>query len=693
MAQAVADLRFLLSGTRCPACLRKIDAKVALIKGLHKSHLDFSTKSLVVDPQDLTKLPLIEKAIRGLGFGLIPENDLTLTHVLRSQQKNQIKRLGVAGAMVGNIMLFVVPVYAGLAGDLKQAFLWISFFMFLPVLFYSADSILKGGWSDLRSKTLSVDVLISFAALTTTLISLIQLVRGSDHVYFDSTASFLFLILVTRYLMDESREQLLRPLFTEDLLPDSKFQLSSGAEIRKEDIQPTDQFILKQNQWLPVDAVLKSTSGSFSSSYIDGEAYPKVFGMNHPLRSGLKLVQGQVLVQATSRVLDSQFSKFLQSLNQGHLNLSSSIKSADRLATLLMSVVTVTAVLVFLSGFWIGFEQSIQRSLALLVIACPCALAFAAPVTVGSFLRKSLLKGIFIKDAGVFEKLAKAQNFFFDKTGTLTDLKMNLKSVYPAVLDVELQEIILGLESQSQHPVAFAFRASWPNVQPNQNLLNLHETPGAGVIADFGPHHYELKRFDESQHADDYAVGLYRDTQLIAEFHFENHLRPQSLAVIEALKKSGKQVFLLSGDRRERVQQVAHQLGIPSDHCFSEVFPEDKAKVVSQFSRAVMIGDGINDALAFKACDVGVSVLGEIDAHANVAQVSIAGSGVGQVLELLNFADRCKRTLQRNYRLALIYNFVGGALAILGFVNPLAAAVAMPLSSSLLLLSTYWGVR
>lgn len=693
MSKGLDHFKFTVLGTRCPACLRKIQAKLDDMKGLNQSYLDFSSNSIIVDPLDLSKVSEISSAVQKLGFSITPENENTLNHINSVQKKDQIKRLGIAGAMVGNMMLFVVPVYGGLQGPLRNAFLWVSFFLFIPILFYSARPVLRGAWFDFKAKNISVDILISFTAVTITAISLINLLRQSDAVYFDSTASFLFLILVTRYFMEESRIQLLKPIFSDELLPQCSYFLSSGEEIDKSEIQPEHRLSLSSGQWIPVDGVLEAGHGLFSSSYIDGESEPKVFGLNQALRSGLKLVHGKITVRVLTSVRDSQFSKFLQSLNHGQLNNSSSIKSADRLAARLMLVVSLTSILVFISGIWIGFETSIERALALLVIACPCALAFAAPVTVGTFMRKSVLKGIFIKDSSVFEKIKNAQNFFFDKTGTLTDLRMSLKSVSDQSLDLFHQQIILALESNSEHPVAFAIRSAWTDIRANLNLTGIVETPGVGVSGYLGDDLYELKKFDESSHSSDYAIGFFKNSELISELYFENQIRPESFEIINLLKKMGKNIYILSGDRRDRVQQVGRALGLPAIHCFSEVFPEEKEKIISRFSDTVMVGDGINDSLAFKASSVGISVLGEVDAHANVAHVSIAGSGVGQIPQLISFSEKCVRTLNRNYKIALLYNVVGGLMAISGFINPFIAAVAMPLSSSILIISTYRGVR
>lgn len=658
-----------------------------------ESYFVGGSKILVLGPSDTNKWLWIRERLKRLGFGLSPEDEATSKALLNVQQKKDLKRLAVAGAMVGNMMLFIVPVYAGLQGPLRQKFLWISFFLFIPVLFYSAAPIWQGLWLDVKNQTLSIDSLIGFAAGTTSLISFYHLIQGSDQVYFDSTASFLFLILLTRQLMDFSRTRFLKPLFLGELLQSTVFSKSNGDRISAEQVRAGDQVLLAADQVLPFDAVCLSPSALFSSSYIDGESLPKVYGYGQALRSGLKSLQNDVLVRSENPMEESQLSQFLRKLNQNHLNQSASIQSADRLASRLMLFVVMTAVLVFFSGIWIGFEDSLQRSLALLVIACPCALAFAAPLTVGSFIRQMTEKGIFVKDARVFESLQKARTYFFDKTGTVTETRMVVSSTAPSLLPVVYQQIIVTLEKDSVHPVAFALREKWIGGGYLDGVTEVQEVPGQGVRGLYEGSLYELRKLPEGSHVADYAVGFFRDDQLIVEIYFECPLRPQSKEVIETLLREKKQVFLLSGDQRSRVLDVGRRLGIGPEHCFSEVFPEEKENILSRFSNAVMVGDGVNDALAFKKASVGISLQGDLSCHQNLAHVSIASSRIDLLLELLLAAKNCQRTLRRNYSLALVYNFAGATLAILGLIGPLAAALAMPLSSFLILLSTLWGVR
>ena len=683
-------LSYQIHGIRCQGCIGQIRKTLEPVMGSNFK-LDLSSQALEIDGLNEGLLPEIESRIQKLGFQLIPQNESAVKSLTYQSQKIQMKRLAVAAACTGNIMMFAVPVYSGLVGELKNAFLWITFLLFLPVLFYSAQPFFKGGLATIKSRSINIDFLMSVAIILTSSLSFYHLLIGQDDVYFDSTSGFIFLILVTRYMMDKTRVELLRPVFINELLPAQGFLNEAGEILQSEMIKAGDMILLQPKQILAFDAQCAQAT-TFDSSFIDGESIPKVYAANSELPSGLKLIGEPILVKALTSIKESRLSQFLKNLSKPDLFGSSSVQMANIWAERLMVTVLLLASTLLVSGFWLGFDDLLRRVTALLVIACPCALAFATPVTLGNFMRKALKKGIFIRNSSALTELYKIKNIFIDKTGTLTTENLKFKSQNPPAIDIMYQKIILGLESRSVHPVAFAFRGSWSNVTPCE-ITNLSEKIGCGVRGEWNGSHFEIRSLEESVHSNDYAVGFYKNDQLIAEFYFENELKPEAIHFMQDLKRFKADIFILSGDQRSRVESVAKILNIPEKNIYSEVFPEEKAKIVAQYNPSMMIGDGVNDALAFQQARIGVSVRGAIDNQINLAHVSVANSDLRSVSEFFNLAQSCQSILKRNFILALSYNSIGAGLAIMGYVTPLWAAIAMPISSTIILVSTLLGAK
>ncbi|MNL09952.1 putative copper-importing P-type ATPase A [compost metagenome] len=260
------------------------------------------------------------------------------------------------------------------------------------------------------------------------------------------------------------------------------------------------------------------------------------------------------------------------------------------------------------------------------------------------------------------------------------------------VIQSELQKIILSLESNSYHPVAFALRKAWAA----ENLLpvgDFQENLGVGVRGHVAGHTYEIKSVGESTHESEIAVEVKKEGQFLARLYFTDALRTESCQAVQELKNNDLNCYILSGDKKNRVLDIARQVGIVPAQAYGELYPEDKQAFVQKLAPSCMIGDGANDSLSLQSADVGISVKGSVDLSLRHSDVYLTRGGLAPFLDFLRLAEITQRTLHRNLLLSLAYNLIGGVLALLGFISPMMAAILMPLSSLLVILSSLWGFR
>ncbi len=457
-----------------------------------------------------------------------------------------------------------------------------------------------------------------------------------------------------------------------------------------------DRLNLKKNQILPFDSILESPEAMFDTSWVDGEPLPRSFHAGQKLSAGLRLCTEQAEMTLQSRLEESEIHQALQKGSQEALSQSQKLNRFDPASRkLLISVFLLALTFFFISPvlFQIGWEESFRRSLALIVIACPCALAFASPLAHSLALKKARQLGLLIKNTDVFHQVLESPTWIFDKTGTLTEGQLELVSSTPETMSPRLKDLILGLEASSVHPVAFAFRSAW-GARSAQALPvhDVYEVESGKIFGVSENRLYTLRSSPQDQ-GGNLKVILERDHQALAEFEFQDRPRHEASALFRFLKKNKKQIYLLSGDHPERVLRLGKDLGLDETQIQARQTATQKLEFVQSHPNCIMIGDGINDAPSLACAKVGVAMNGALELSRQAGSVSLLRPGLLPLLDLFQLARQTQRVEKRNLSFALVYNFIAGACALLGYVNPLMAALLMPVSSLLLIASTWEGLR
>jgi len=689
------DYRLYVEGLHCASCVHLLEKLPEFDSQITEARVDFAHSTLAIKVNASFSLARLIDLLQSWGYKahFLAAEEGTQQKI-SDENKALLKKLAVTGACAGNIMLFVIPIYAGLEGVWKTAFNWMSFFLFLPVVLYSGTPFYRGAWNSLRYRTVNVDLPITIALLSGFVLSTINLFRGNGAIYFDSTAGFIFLILCARYYLKRSQQKFLNnPSIGNEVLTD-QYRLIEGSKqktIAAQDISEGDKILLRRGQVCPVDGILEMP-GLIDLAVMNGEPLPRRFESGMKILAGSKVLSNQLAVFVTEPFSSTYLSKLQQELREGELSKSNFTSISDKAAQWLIMTVSTTAGIYFLLNYQADFQEAFNRALALIVLACPCALAFGAPLTLNLALRKAQKLGILIKESGTLEKIWHLQNIFFDKTGTLTSLNLTVVRTEPEVFSAETKSIILGLESESYHPIAFAIRDYWSN-DLAAVIEDAEENIGIGVAGKFNGHVYQLVQNVDSPNSKEISTTLFKDDKEICSIFLHSPVASEARHCIEQLNARGLESYLVSGDQPAKAKAVGIECGIPEKRIFGWLSPQAKRYLIISNPRSCMIGDGSNDALALQAADVGIAVKGSTYVNLQAADIYFTREGLKPLLDLFSLARLTKKVLLRNLTFAFVYNITGGTLALLGFVNPWLAAVLMPISSVLIISSTLWELR
>jgi len=459
-----------------------------------------------------------------------------------------------------------------------------------------------------------------------------------------------------------------------------------------ENLSSGDVVLLKKNQIFPADGELLSESAYIDLSLLNGESLPQLNHRSMKIYAGTRLCSEEAEIRVNKTGYQTQIGSLISLLSKNSFTKTPFASLTDRLAQGLILLVFAVAILFFILYYSISPNEAVNRALALIVLACPCALAFGTPLAQGLSMKKAKTLGIIIKSPHVFEKIIRSENLFFDKTGTLTEGKLELLQNFPHPLSQEIKSLILGLEAESEHPIAQSLRSLWSDVKPTpfeqrKEILNL------GVEGIYNNDFYELKTSSSQDDRSLIQIEFSKNSQKLAYLYFTDRVREESQSLVRDLQKKLKTIMILSGDKSMHVQEVALKCGIMKDFALSHQSPEDKANIVSQYPHSIMIGDGANDALALQKADVGIAMKGSVELSLAHADVYFTKGGLTPLIQLMKLSHTAQRTIQTNIAISLLYNSIGGALALMGFVSPWLAAVLMPISTGLLLISTLWGLK
>lgn len=462
-----------------------------------------------------------------------------------------------------------------------------------------------------------------------------------------------------------------------------------------------DLILLKTGEKIPADGKILWGEAQVDEAVLTGEAAAVKKKYKDLVYAGSIMLTGVLKVQITHVGADSALGKIAGFVETARRSKPPVQKMADRISGIFVPVVLSLALVSFFLNFYIGavsFEDSLMRSIAVLVIACPCALGLATPTALAVGLGMAYRKGILFKNASELERFKDIQHIAFDKTGTLTTGQLSLSAYeYWGVPDADFKSLVVAMERYSNHPIAQSVVAAWGTGTPLFPLKKVEEIKGLGLRAeDRDGHIYEIgseRLLDMGKYAAYRSKQLYvfKDKVLMGWVDFADELRAEAPAVVASFKAQKKEVYLISGDLPEKCQALAEALDIPDTCVYAQQTPEDKMALIKKLNAQkplAMVGDGINDAPALASASVGVSL-------SNAAQVALASADIILLRKSLYYLPAALKlgrytlqTIRNNFIWGLGYNIVAIPVAALGYLSPMSAALIMGFSDVVLVVNS-----
>lgn len=583
---------------------------------------------------------------------------------------------------------------------------WVQLALTLPVYVVGMSHFGLSAFRSLRNGIANMDVLITLGAtaafvysLTGTLMNL-----GVDYLFYETTAAILTLVFLGNLLEERSVRST-----TTAIAELARMQHTTARRLHVEDdgtehvdevensaLRTGDRVLVNTGDKIPMDGTIYWGSGHVNESMITGESAPVSRKEKDKVIGGTILEDGVIKVYITAIGKDTVLSYIIELVKQAQGNKPPMQKLADRISAIFVPVVLGIALLTFLGWYFIGnipLDSAMMRSIAVLVIACPCAMGLATPAAVMVGLGRAARNGILIKGGQTLESFKDIRQIVFDKTGTLTTGKLQLGQWEPVGMDATaFRSIVYSLEKYSSHPIARSIAALWKGV-PEVALQQVREQKGIGMKAlDADGNEWQLGSYRMAEAAtkdDAHNIYLLKNGALAGWIDFVDELRPEAKTVISQLKAQGIRTILLSGDMQRKCDDIARVLGI--DEVFAEHSPEQKLRKVDELMKTAptaMVGDGINDAPALAKAVIGVSLSDSTQVAMQSANVVLLNRNLGTLPLAMGLGRHTYLTIKQNLFWAFIYNVVAIPVAALGFLNPIIGAMVMGLSDVVLAINS-----
>ncbi len=692
---------FVIPSIHCSSCIWILENLNKLNPAVKSSQVNFPEKTIRIsfssEECSLKNLVILLSRIGYDPYISLDDSDKKEKHVDRSL----VYKLGIAGFAFGNVMFLSFPEYFEHSefwlDQFKPFFRWLMFAFSLPVVFYSASGYFTSAYKGLRSGILNIDVPIALGVAVLFIRSTIDIVMDWGTGFFDSLTGLLFFLLLGkffqqktyRYLSFERDYKSYFPIAVTRIFKDSEGKtLEEQAEVYT--VEKGDRLLIRNNEILPVDAILIKGNALIDYSFVTGEAEPISKQSGDKLFAGGRQQAGVVEVEVLKPVSQSYLTQLWSNdvFSKGKTGIFESLTDSisKRFTLTLLTIAFISTI------FWMIVDPSKAFNVftAVLIVACPCAIALAAPFTLGNVLRVFGKESLYLKEASVIEQMAKLDIVVFDKTGTLTTNKKNLITYEGVALSSEEKQLLTNTLRASGHPLS---RSLYSILEKNdiQTLDEFKEEVGKGISATFNDNSIKVGSYE--------FVGLYEDTITEVKNKTTVHISANKVykgcyifnseyrsGVAEVFEQIGrdKEVIVLSGDNEGERERLEAMLPKGVKLYFNQK-PEDKLNFIKslqqQGKRVLMIGDGLNDAGALKQSDVGFVISENTNVFSPACDGILDASKFNKISDYLDFSKSGVQIIKWAFLLSLFYNLIGISFAVTGHLRPVVAAILMPLSS------------
>lgn len=704
------ELILKLEGMWCSACSWLIESVLHRTRGVMEVKALFASDLIRIKylPHQVT-IAEIQDRISKLGYRSSSFQDPADAS---GERKRAQLRLGISSILTVQVMMISLALYGGFFQDLgNEAIRYLSYplcILATPVLIYGGFPIFKKALAGLRYGNPSMEVLISLGALSAYFYSLVQMGRGSLHLYFDTAAMLIVLVLLGKYLEAQAKERIAQGIMELYQLANQKVRIltARGEEWRAaEVVQPGDEFQVLAGERVPVDGRILFGRANIDESYLTGESRPIKRGLNDEVRAGSLLLDHPLNIRATHVGAESSIGQIITLMQEGLSRKTAVELFADRLTRWvvpsLLGLAAGTALVLAYHGH--SWEESLLRALTILVISCPCALGIATPLAKVAAIGVGRTKGILIRDPAALEKIRKLDVLIFDKTGTLTEGRFSLREMvcregsqeeaWQRIASVEaFSDHFLAREIQNQ---AWEFSLSLGEVKDFKTLTGLGV---CGVVAGLEvvvgnrslmqSQGLKFPLTLESQagvlsNGGATIVFFGWEEQVQGFLAFGDALKETAREAVSGLQEKGFQTWMVSGDSLETTGAIARELEVGP--FIGQALAQDKVRIIQELQqrghRVGMIGDGLNDAAALAQADVGFALGIRAGILAEASDITLLTDDPLKIRDVLHLSSLSFTIIRQNLLFAFFYNILGIPLAMTGMLNPLIAVLAMFASS------------
>ena len=690
----IAKVSFYIPGIHCASCIWLLEHLNKLNSGVIQSSVNFVKKELTVNfnTKEISLRELVELLV---SIHYIPDISLKTLEkkAVASVDRKLMYKIGVAGFVFGNVMLYSLPEYFSgkpLEGTLGVFLSYVSFFLTIPVVFFSGSDYIFSAAKNLRRGIINIDLPIAIGILTLFFVTSYEIISQTGQGYSDSLAGFLFFLLIGRWYQSKTYQSLSFDRDYKSYFPVAVTRMDKGAEESTllEEVQVGDRLLIRNKELIPADSVLRKGTALIDYSFVSGESTSIAKNIDEPVYAGGVQTGGAIEVEVTREVKQSHLTRLWNQKDDKTRQKKSLISIIDKISVWF----TLAIIIISLSGFvfWLirgNFNTALLVFTSVLIVACPCALALSLPFTFGNVMRILGSTGMYLKNTQVIENLTRIDTLVFDKTGTLTVPDQNNIEFVGAPLTSDELQAVISVAKQSSHPLSNALVNAHAHVdiQPTNGFV---EVSGRGVFAQTG----NLKVKLGSKEYVGNTTGAQKDTGTSVHisinekergyFKVSNQYRHGFKEVIHHLKKQYG-LYLLSGDNSAEKEHLKSYFEEANMHFNQQ--PADKMEFIKDLQNSgkqvLMTGDGLNDAGAFMQSDVALSVADDIYHFSPAGDAIIEAVQFNKLNRFINYAKRSLVIVKISFVISLLYNLIGLSFAISGNLSPVVAAILMPVSS------------
>ncbi len=713
------EIDLLIEGIHCAACVWLIERTLAGVPGVIGANVNLSGRRLHLRWDNSTiQLSHILAKLGEIGYAAVPFDPDAAEGALKRQNRAFLFRIAFAGFAMMNLLWVSIALYTGAdKGEFRHLFYWVGFILATPTLFYSGFPFLKGAWTGLRRMHLTMDLPIAIGATSTYLysgyVTVFNPVQG--HVYFDTVVNLIFVLLVGRYLESMSkRHAVAATQRLMDLQPRVATVVRDGTDqvVPVRAVKSDELILVKAGEQVPVDGIISDGRSLVNEAMLTGESRPVDKKPGDAVSAGTMNLASALQVRVTGVLRDTALGRIIHLVEEAQASKAPIQRIADRIVPWFVIVTLLLAAVTFALWFGSGVELALMAAISVLIITCPCAFGMATPMAIAVASGLGARNGILIKNGEVLETLSRISHFVFDKTGTLTEGRMKVRELRLASGSNEQEIVRLAamVERYSEHSIARAIvlRAESGQLEMEKitsMVTHFENRSGFGVSAEVDGQKILLgsrtwlarNGVEDSRVFADSTRTLEReavtcvymaiDGREVALFGIADELRPGAVRLLDSLRRQGIRLTLLSGDSEQVTRAVAEQLG--GMEVIAEVLPDEKDSVIrclqEKGESVAMVGDGINDAPALIRADVGISLGSGTDASMESSDIVLMSDELEMVQQSVALSRRTLRTIRQNIGISLVYNSIMVPLAMMAYVTPLVAAIAMPISSLLVI--------